>query len=369
MKILATLVLAVGACSTVTPDDAVALSDLAACDPTVPETCRYVSDLSFATVNTTDLLTLTDPLRPDLTSIPIRVHSPQDGSGVARPVVIWSHGGSPGPNSYTRAEEWGHVLAAAGYVVVHPGRLAVEVTGHEVECAAAGYDPSDPAKIESCRLFISNAVYGPQTAAFTARSLATIEAAVLAEFPGSVVFDSAKIIMAGHSAGTPAPLALAGARRYFGTAQQNDIDLHPVAFLATGPHGADYAQFNDGFNEDSFNFIDSRPFLFISGRGDETGGIGQPQHEPSEGRTIGWLTSTPGNKYLSWDNNTVAVHESMDYHKCDDSPLQRFHCDAFAMIGIAFLDAVVRVRPRAIAYLASSSYSALSGGQIELHRR
>jgi hypothetical protein len=59
----------------------------------------------------------------------------------------------------------------------------------------------------------------------------------------------------------------------------------------------------------------------------------------------------------------------MAYHRCDDTPLQRLHCDAFAMIGIAFLDAVVRLRPEAIEYVASPSYTTLSAGQIELHRR
>lgn len=49
----------------------------------------------------------------------------------------------------------------------------------------------------------------------------------------------------------------------------------------------------------------------VSERGDETGPVGSPQHEPSEGRTIGWLTSSPGNKYLSWDNNPVTLHDSM----------------------------------------------------------
>jgi len=59
----------------------------------------------------------------------------------------------------------------------------------------------------------------------------------------------------------------------------------------------------------------------------------------------------------------------MDIHKCDQSDVQRTHCDAFAMLGVAFLDAVVRLRPEAVAYLASPAYDTLNAGVIELHRR
>jgi hypothetical protein len=59
----------------------------------------------------------------------------------------------------------------------------------------------------------------------------------------------------------------------------------------------------------------------------------------------------------------------MDLSKCDQSPAQEAHCDAFGMLGVAFLDAVVRRRPEAVAYLASSAYDRLSGGVIELHGR
>jgi hypothetical protein len=148
-----------------------------------------------------------------------------------------------------------------------------------------------------------------------------------------------------------------------------DRDDRPIAFIATGPHGPDYGSFRDGFREDSFNEIDSRPFLWISGRGDETGRVGETNHEPSEARTAGWLTSTRGNKYLSWDNDPVAVHETMDIDKCNQNPVQQAHCEAFAMLGVAFLDAVVRQRREAIDYLASPDYDVLSGGVIELHRR
>ena len=38
-------------------------------------------------------------------------------------------------------------------------------------------------------------------------------------------------------------------------------------------------------------------------------------------------------------------------------------------LGLAYLDAVVTLRPEAIAWLASDAYKTLTGGVIELHRR
>lgn len=341
-------------------DDASAeLAAAARCVATDPATCRYTSELSFA-VDVADNLLLHDPARGNL-PVPLLVHFPI-GMTNARPVVIWNHGGPPSAGGKNRSEEWGQTLAAAGYVVIHPSRVPVtDVAPFQAECTAEGFPLP-----EDCALFVAEVKFGPRTAVFVLDSLPAIEALVPA-LAGHL--DASRVIIAGHSAGSPVPLGLAGAVRVFPSGQHRDIDPRPVAFLATGPHGPDYASFEDGFREDSFHEIDARPFLWISGRGDETGAVGAANHEPSEGRTAGWLTSTRGNKYLSWDNDEAAVHESMDIHRCDDSDVQRTHCDAFAMLGVAFLDAVVRLRPAAVAYLASSAYDTLNAGVIELHRR
>jgi predicted dienelactone hydrolase len=357
-------VLALAACGTVQSaapdggaDDDGAASAAARCSPTNLEACKYASELHFE-VGVADL-ELTDPARSNL-SVPLRVHYPV-GASDARPVVIWNHGGLPSANGRTRSEEWGKALAAAGYVVIHPSRVVVEPAPFQTLCEREGFPvPAD------CQLFVSQVVFGPATAAFAIDSLAAIEAAVPA-LAGRI--DAAHLAVAGHSAGSAMPLALAGAVRQFAGPPRNSIDTRPIAFLASGPQGPDYAGFDTGFREDSFHAIDARPFLWITGRGDETGDEDAPQHEPSEARASGWLTSTRGDKLLSWDNDEVAVHETMDIHRCDQSPVQRAHCDAFAMLGTAFLDAHLRRRDAAIAYLASSSYDALSAGVIELHRR
>jgi hypothetical protein len=133
-----------------------------------------------------------------------------------------------------------------------------------------------------------------------------------------------------------------------------------VAFMGSGMQGPMYAGFKSGFQPGSFYDID-RPLLVITGKGDESG-------EPSESRTSSWLTSEPGSKYLSWDIEIEAEHETMNVNTCG-SPLQSNHCRWITSLGIAYVDAFVRQRPEAIAWLASDSYSTLTGGAIELHRR
>jgi hypothetical protein len=119
-----------------------------------------------------------------------------------------------------------------------------------------------------------------------------------------------------------------------------------------------YAGFSTGFQSNSFRGVD-RPYMFITGVGDETG-------EPSETRTLGWLTSIPGMKVLSWDTDPNALHETMDIHRCD-TPTQNKHFIASA--GVAFLDAVVRRRQEARDWIESDALRVLSSGAIEIHRR
>jgi hypothetical protein len=346
------------------PDDG-AIDDpsgasLSACSPTNLDACKYVSDLHYD-VGVADI-ELTDPARGNL-SIPVRAHYPMPlATGELRAVVVWNHGGFPSANARTRSEEWGTALAAAGYIVIHPSRVLIaDAAPFQTVCDREGFPaPAD------CQLFISQRVFGPQTGAFILDSLSAIET-MIPQITGHV--DAARVAVAGHSAGSPVPMVFAGATRQFAGPLRQSPDARPLAFLATGPHGPDYADFDDGFHEDSFHTIDTRPFLWITGRGDETGDEGATQHEPSEARAAAWLTSTRGNKLLSWDNDEIAVHETMDIHKCDQSATQRTHCDAFAMLGTAFLDAFVRQRTAAVTYLASSAYDTLNAGVIELHRR
>ena len=335
----------------------------AACDPTDPESCLYSSDLTFD-VGIVNGVSLTDPARSDY-EIPLVIRYPLLTTVESRPVVIWNHGGAPSARGATRSAEWGNLLAAAGYVVIHPARPPLtDPTPLRAECEANGVLEPD-----QCSQFIAQVIYGPQTTHFLIDHLADV-AALDPALAG--LLDGARIVVAGHSAGSTVALANAGARQQFvddGPVYDERNDT-PIAFLATGVQGPMYAGFQSGFQPadpasgsavDSFGGID-RPFMFITGVGDETG-------EPPESRTAAWQTAQGnGYLYLSWDTDRRAVHETMDIDKCDTAT-RSDHCRWIGSAGLAFLDAVVRLRPEAQQRLDSDAYRILTGGAIELHHR
>jgi hypothetical protein len=212
---------------------------------------------------------------------------------------------------------------------------------------------------EECSYWTSQMRFGAQNTHFIINNLTRL-VTVAPRIAG--LLDISKIVVAGHSAGTTAVLANAGATQQWleGGPIYNERDDRPIAFLATGPQGPLYAGFKSGFGSTSFVGMD-RPFMFISGVGDETG-------EPPESRTTGWLRSPASNKVLSWDTDRRAVHETMDIDKCD-TPTRSDHCRWIASAGLAYLDAVVRERAEARTWIASDSLRLLSGGAIEIHRR
>ncbi len=288
-----------------------------------------------------------------INGIPLRVHFPLNPPG-PRPVVIWNHGGGPSINGRTRSGNWGQTLAAAGYVVIHPSRRPVpDVRRFRRACVRNGF--RNPLE---CERWIAQSRVGPQNTHFIIDELTTIGNMI------GVTLDASKIVVAGHSAGTITVLANAGAWQQWtpGGEVFSERDDRPIAFLATAPQGPMYANYLlPGFQPgDSFAPID-RPFAFITGRGDRTG-------EPPEARTTAWLTSIAGNKFLSYDTEPEALHETMNINKCDGA-VRTQHCGWIASFGLAFIDAVARGRQEAIDWLESDAYQILTGGAIGLHRR
>ena len=335
----------------------------AACDPSDPETCLYTSELSYDVGVVRDV-SLVDPDRHDY-EIPLLIRHPLLDTVEPRPVVIWNHGGAPSRQGATRSEEWGNLLAAAGYVVIHPARLPLaDSEPLRPDCEANGIHAPD-----ECSHWIAQLIYGPQNTHFLIDHLDDL-AALDPALTG--LLDPERIVVAGHSAGSTVALANAGARQQFvdGGPLYDERDDAPVAFLATGVQGPMFAGFHSGFQPaapeldvHSFTGID-RPFMFITGVGDETG-------EPPESRVTAWLTAQgTGDMYLSWDTDHRAVHETMDIDvdKCDTA-VRSDHCRWIGSAGLAFLDAIVRQRPEARQWLDSDAYRVLTGDAIELHNR
>jgi hypothetical protein len=63
-----------------------------------------------------------------------------------------------------------------------------------------------------------------------------------------------------------------------------------------------------------------------------------------------------------------AVHETMDFDKCNTA-VRADHCNWIGSAGLGFLDAVVRQRPEAQAWMRSNVLEVLSSGASEIHRR
>jgi hypothetical protein len=327
---------------------------VAACDPADPQICMYVPEQVYDVGEVRDV-ELTDTDRGGY-PVPLVVHYPLLDTPEERPVVIWHHGGAPSRRGADRSEDWGEALAAAGYVVVHPSRAPIgDPAPFQVECTANGF--ADP---EECAHWQANTRLGPQTTHFLIDHMDEVEALDPAL---AGLIDGDRVVVGGHSAGSTAPLANAGAWQQWDGAgtRFDERDERPMAFLASAPQGPMYAGFPTGFQADSYIGID-RPFLFITGVGDETG-------EPSEARSAGWLTSIgDGDKLLSWDTEPEAVHETMNIDKCD-TVVRADHCEWIASIGVAFLDAAVAHRAEARDWLRSGAVDVLTGGAIELHRR
>ena len=132
----------------------------AACDPSDPETCLYASELSYDVGVVRDV-SLVDPDRHDY-EIPLLIRYPLLDTVEPRPVVIWNHGGAPSRQGATRSEEWGNLLAAAGYVVIHPARLPLaDPEPLRPDCEANGILAPD-----ECSHWIAQLIYGPQNTHF-----------------------------------------------------------------------------------------------------------------------------------------------------------------------------------------------------------
>lgn len=345
------------------------------CISAAPEPCLY-EPVAIYNIGHADFM-LQDAARNNHL-VPIRVYYPKGAAGM-RPVVIWHHGGGSEPtptppgsfgSKQGSSRERGESFAAAGYVSIHVMRRMIDNPSNAqlALCVQAGVLPAvapSAAQLDECKDFLGSQIEGPNNALFVRNLIAPfngvpLPAGILPDFIGGL--DLTKIVVGGWSGGTGVMFSHAGVTRTFGAHQAAPVPIPgTVAFFADSPQGADYAGFRgSGLREDSYYVIDGRPFMFFSGRGDETG-------EPAESRSAAWLASTPGNKFLSWVNNKDAIHETMDLTGCAGPQVDL--CRWMKSAGVAFLDAAVVGRPLAVDWMKSDAYRTLTGGKIEMNRR
>lgn len=318
--------------------------------------------------------------------VPFRLRYPV-GAGGPLPVIVWNHGGTTtrwarrqrGPVRVSAGQQssaaHGVSFARRGYVVIHVGRLPAEtLTPSQLQdCAAGGVVARPSAYAAKCAAFVGYRVYGQQNVAFVLAELARLQDASPGELP--VPLDLARVVVGGWSGGSAIALGIAGAVQKLRNVRIDPVPVPGVvAFFASSPRGPEWGNFTSGFVDEfeapelhGFSGIDARPFLFVTGRYD----VGAEPSAIPLSRPAAFWDSRAGGKYLSWAWQHARpgrpVHGTYDLNDCDG--LRRPYCEAFDSLGIAFLDAVVRGRPEAGAWLASDAYRVLTGGLVELHRR
>ncbi len=324
-------------------------------------------------------LTLTDPARNNF-KLPVLIRFSTAALHEPAPIVIFNHGGVPRSNGRFANGEFGKLLASAGYIVIHPSRRPVaSANGFRQDCRDNGVRGRTVRDFNrNCRDFIGHAIYGPGNIDFLVQPgvLNALETLILdAGLQGTI--DKTSIGVAGHSAGTSIVLAKAGALRRFTPAgpihdQKSSV---PKAFLAAAPFGPDIAGFYyspawnyGGFNGIRFAAIDERPLLSITGKGDEGPNVGDTGEEViAEARTFAFRQAQQDDKFLSWNTEDDATHETMALGNCAGG--LALYCAAYGNLAIAFFDAYLKNRQEAKDWLATDGHEVYTGEDVELHRR
>lgn len=333
------------------------------CSEVTPEGCAYVPLNAFSGIQQFDM-TLRDPARGNY-RVPIRVRFAGDSVG-PRPVVIMNHGGAINENGKASLSEWSEKLVEDGFIVIHPSRVRVRnPTAGELAICKLNKQSVDPDK---CGVFLGAMIYGPRNTDFIISRFSDIQARLqVVDDETNATLDATRVIVGGWSGGSSIVLANAGAWRRFdpeGPKVTNQISLLPIGFFGLSTMGPDYAGFGAGFQSESYNDIDERPFLTITGKGDNHG-------KTSEARTTAFMRAEPEGKFLSWDTNPVLDHPHMAHQECGPGAdlLLQSHCAFYESALLAFVDWVAYGHPAAADWLDSDAYLTLTGGEVELHHR
>lgn len=340
-----------------------------------------------------------DPMRYDasytditgtLREVPVAVRIPLGATGPL-PVVIWSHGGAEGhADPKGSLAEWSDVTARAGYLTISlahkprahdrhtPGNRAALCAAIDARALARTWNLGDRAV---CNQFKYLNWDRPHDLIAVLDALPQWNAS--GPLRGRIDLD--RIALAGHSAGSGGVLSVGGAWRNFtgDVLDLSDRARRAKALIALSPQQPGNEGFFDTDHDrpqQSWDRIE-RPLLVGTGDGDSTC---KPLAEPGScfgdlpyGRRIAFERAPAGGKYLLY------LHDARTFHglfgldtgdaKCTASALAQQRCDDTAALlaatALAFLDAHLKQRPQAQAWLAGQAAELASGGVAEWRRR
>lgn len=357
-----------------------------ACGPGQTQDCAYVPVASHGTA-TADY-ELADPARANQ-PVPFRLRFPL-GATSPVPLVIWNHGGgtthwvdpqAPSPRisaGQLGSPERSESFARAGYAVIHIGRMpARRLDGAAVrQCRQAGWVPANgQLTVEerlTCMRKLGQTLHAAANIAFVVEELRQGRIA-LPPAMGQTL-DLTRIVVGGWSAGTQPTMNVAGAYQRFGDLVIPATTVPGViGFMADAPRRPTWACAFDedgdsGFQEDSFDGIDARPFLFSTAMGD----YNAPDRCPAQSRTSAFVQAAPGGKLLAWSDRPEIDHPTVDLDSAlctDGNPVRAAVCAGLLSTGQAWMDAVLGGVPAARDWLAGPNARYLSDNHLELHRR
>jgi hypothetical protein len=342
----------------------------AACDP-----CDYVPGEQYTELQEIDGFTVTSPAGGR--ELPILVRFPADAAG-ALPVVIWSHGGSWGPNKHLNHEAWSQAFARAGYAVVHWSMIQPTVGQLREICQLAGLQ--DPAGCDD--LSVTGEVdpdTDPDDNPFQTTTITRAEdiKAVLAALPSikerfaraGVELDVEAPALAGWSAGSQSVLGLAGATRLVADSlpPYSSPSDTPSAFIALSPQGPGHSKFFAGADGSSWDAVRG-PALVLTGAGDTK--PGNDLDGPTRRRAYELLP--PGDKRLfySTDEESGVRHSSFNLDDLGDAdPRLDGLARALASSALAFTDCHTRGVQAGCDWLETDAALELAGGRAQIESK
>jgi predicted dienelactone hydrolase len=282
-------------------------------------------------------------------TFPILIRYPVGAPGPL-PLIIWSHGGGYSDNGHHQNNEWGTVLASAGYAVIHIAHVTAEPGAH---CAALQIPADECEDSDFTTEVRAGGTIGSPWYNKPLDGIAVLNDLENIERAANLTFDRDRIGAAGWSGGTVMVMGMAGSVRDVSPSVHNFMSFDPrvKAFLANSPQGIGAI----GYTETSWDGI-TGPVLIATGKADTT------PNEQAPSRLDSFEHMPAPDKYLLYIDSPDANHTTFGLGPDGAQELQPY----VAAAALAFFDAYLRGYPEALAWLNSNSVSIWSSGVAEI---
>lgn len=288
--------------------------------------------------------------------LPVLVRYPANQPGPL-PVVIWSHGGELNDKGHHFGEEWGNALASHGYVTVHPAHVMPDAAQAKALCSQLGI-PASECNTDTLQV---PTVLRTLDVARVVDDIAGIDAWLRTE--AGVSLDVNAVAVAGWSAGSQAPMLVAGAKIHATPTVLFSLPVARVrAIVALSPQGPGFSGFYESDGDSSWANV-TKPVLVVTGDNDK-----KPQNPELLGsirrRAYDDLPGADGRQRLMYSLLPEGVGGHGTYNLEDaasaDERLTRLSAAAVSAVR-AFLDAELRPNPEtAVSYLDAAQPQVLA---------